>query len=72
MTAIKSCIVAYEDIVMWVEFAANPHKFMAAQAQCDRIMRCKKKPTADQLAAFKKNYEIHWRPDDSFEVLPCT
>lgn len=68
----NSYTVAYEDLVYWGEFAAHPLNFLAAQAQCERIMKCKKKPTAEQLATFKKNYEIHWRPDDSFEVLPCT
>lgn len=64
--------IDYEDLVMWSEYAAHPHKFMAAQAQCDRIMRIKKKPTAEQLKSFRENYEIHWLTDDSFEVLPCS
>ncbi len=65
--------VAYEDIAWWGEMAAHPYKFLTAQAQCDRIMRItKKKPTAEQLENFKKNYNIWWYPDDSFEVLPCT
>lgn len=64
--------VAYEDLVWWSEMAAHPYKFITAQAQCDRIMRVKKKPSAEQLQNFKKNYAIWWHPDDSFEVLPCT
>ena len=62
--------VAYEDLVMWSEFGAHPYKFTTALAACDRIMRIKKKPTAEQLKAFNENYAIWWHPDDSFEVMP--
>lgn len=68
----KTYKVDYEDLVIWSEYAAHPQKFMAAQAQCERIMKCKKKPTPEQLRAFRERYEIHWLADFSFEVLPCS
>lgn len=72
MSELKRFKTCYADVAMWGEFAAYPHKFLAAQAQCERIMKCKKKPTAEQLADFNARYEVWWYSDDSFEVLPCS
>lgn len=68
----KDYDVDYEDIVLWSEYAAQPLKFLNARAECDRIMRCKKKPTMEQLQAFRENYKIRWLSDNSFEVLQCS